>query len=145
MGQINSQYKPNSVLERLADAEGRIAATESRIASSESRIYNIENNGLAEIMDEEFDSVRSEITELDNELTGAETSINAVSDRVSVIEGYDISDKFDTVNQKIDEIESEIESINAFTSIPVAGSDTVGGVKSRILRRFPSATMEVSG
>ncbi len=129
MGQINSQYKPNSVLERLADAEGRIAATESRIASSESRIYNIENNGLAEIMDEEFDSVRSEITELDNELTGAETSINAVSDRVSVIEGYDISDKFDTVNQKIDEIESEIESINAFTSIPVAGSDTVGGVK----------------
>lgn len=129
MGQINSQYKPNSVLERLVDAEGRIAAAESRIASTESRINDIENNGLAEIMDEEFDSVRSEITELDNELTGAETSINAVSDRVSVIEGYDISDKFDTVNQKIDEIESEIESINAFTSIPVAGNDTVGGVK----------------
>lgn len=129
MGQINSQYKPNSVLERLADAEGRIAAAESRIASSESRIYNIENNGLAEIMDEEFDSVRSEITELDNELTGAETSINAVSDRVSVIEGYDISDKFDTVDQKIDEIESEIESINAFTSIPVAAENTVGGIK----------------
>lgn len=129
MGQVNTLYKPNPVLERLADAEGRIAVAESRIASTESRINDIENNGLAEIMDEEFDSVRSEITELDNELTSAEESINAVSNRVSVIEEYGVSDKFDTVNQKIDEIESEIESINAFTSIPVAGNDTVGGVK----------------
>lgn len=98
------------------------------------KVDYIENN-LSQVgdavldIDTKTDKNESDIVALGNRVSATEAQAQSLGKRVSTIEGYNIPQRFDEVNNRIDNISVSGGGGGGITSIPVASSSVLGGIK----------------
>ena len=121
----SAERKISSAESKIASAESRISAAENGVKSAESRISDIENANYGEVIT----SLGERTEALEEADQVIDESVKALSSRVSAVEDYKIPENFEGVNQRIDELRNDFESLPSPTEIPVASNKTLGGVK----------------
>ena len=113
LGRRISAVEGYKIPERFSNLNQKIAVLENDFEDLDTSIEGVENRvKVLESSDEESDRL-----------------IENLGNRISAVEGYEIPEKFSTLDQKVAELENNFENFEPEITLPIASDNTLGGVK----------------